>query len=502
MSEQNENKLNLFRPKDNLDAALQRELDEALGGMSLDQIIDAEEAEDKGARGTGQGVRKGRVVAIQGDDIFVDLGGRSEGVLPAAQFADEPLPEVGQVVEVTIEGYDQADGLLVLSRQGAVMAAAWETLVEGQVLEGRVTGENKGGLELDIQGIRAFMPISQIEMFRVEGLKDYVGQRLRCQVTEVDRAEKNVIVSRRALLELEAEEKREEMFNSLVEGQTVMGVVRSIMPYGAFVDIGGADGLLHVRDMSHARVEDPKDVVSEGQKIQVMILKIDREARKIGLGLKQVMPDPWTGAETKWPIGDVVTGRVTRLADFGAFLELTPGVEGLIPISEMSFAKRIKHPSEVANVGDVVKVRVMSMDLDKKRISLSLKRVGDDPWMGASVRWPEESVTTGTVTRTADFGAFVELTPGVEGLVHVSEISTEHVRNVGAALQVGQSVKVKVLSVDETARRISLSIKQAGDVVDYSGYMNTADRQAAQPAPAEGGKAKKKKDKPRKGGLD
>ncbi len=503
MSEQNENKLNLFRPKDNLDAALQRELDEALDGMSLDQIIDAEEAAEKGARGTGQGVRKGRVVAIQGDDIFVDLGGRSEGVLPAAQFAEEPLPEVGQIVEVTIEGYDQADGLLVLSRQGAVMAAAWETIEEGQVVEGRVTGENKGGLELDIQGIRAFMPISQIEMFRVEGLKDYLNQRLRCQVTEVDRAEKNVIVSRRALLEVEAEEKREEMFNSLIEGQTVMGVVRSIMPYGAFVDIGGADGLLHVRDMSHARVEDPKEIVKEGQKIEVMILKIDREARKIGLGLKQVMPDPWTGAETKWPVDEVVAGRVTRLADFGAFLELTPGVEGLIPISEMSFAKRIKHPSEVCNVGDVVKVRVMNVDTEKKRISLSIKRVGDDPWMGALVRWAEGAVTTGVVTRIADFGAFVELAPGVEGMVHVSEISTERVRSVGDALQVGQTVKVKVLAVDETARRIGLSIKQADDVVDYASYMNTADRQAASQPAAEGPRAKKpKKQKPRKGGLD
>lgn len=503
MSEQNENKLNLFRPKDNLDAALQRELDEALGGMSLDQIIDAEESAEKGARGTGQGVRKGRVVAIQGDDIFLDLGGRSEGVLPVAQFADEPLPEIGQIVEVTIEGYDQADGLLVLSRQGAVMAAAWETLEEGQVLEGRVTGENKGGLEMDIQGIRAFMPISQIEMFRVEGLKDYVGQRLRCQVTEVDRSEKNVIVSRRALLELEAEEKREEMFNSLIEGKTVTGVVRSIMPYGAFVDIGGADGLLHVRDMSHARVEDPHEVVKEGQKIEVMILKIDREARKIGLGLKQVMPDPWTDAETKWPIGEVVTGRITRLADFGAFLELTPGVEGLIPISEMSFAKRIKHPSEVINVGDVTKVRVMNVDVAKKRISLSLKRVGDDPWMGASVRWAEGTITTGIVTRIADFGAFVELSAGVEGLVHVSEISTERVRSVGDALQVGQTVKVKVLSVDEAGRRISLSIKQADEIVDYASYMNTADRESAATAePAEGKKGKKKKDKPRKGGLD
>ncbi len=503
MSEQNENKLNLFRPKDNLDAALQRELDEALGGMSLDQIIDAEEAAETGARGTGQGVRKGRVVAIQGDDIFMDLGGRSEGVLPAAQFAEEPLPEVGQIVEVTIEGYDQADGLLVLSRQGAVMAAAWETIEEGQVVEGRVTGENKGGLEMDIQGIRAFMPISQIEMFRVETQKEYVNQRLRCQVTEVDRAEKNVIVSRRALLEVEAEEKREEMFNSLVEGKTVTGVVRSIMPYGAFVDIGGADGLLHVRDMSHARVEDPHEVVKEGQKLEVMILKIDREARKIGLGLKQVMPDPWTSAETKWPVNEVVAGRVTRLADFGAFLELTPGVEGLIPISEMSFAKRIKHPSEVCNVGDVVKVRVMNVDTEKKRISLSIKRVGDDPWTGASVRWAEGTVTTGVVSRIADFGAFVELASGVEGMVHVSEISTERVRSVGEALQVGQTVKVKVLAVDETARRIGLSIKQADDVVDYASYMNTADREAASQPAAEGSKGKKpKKQKPRKGGLD
>jgi len=486
-----------FHREPDMDAELQAELDEALGDMSIDELLAAEEGRTAATSPTGepvgQGVRRGTVIAIQGDDVFVDLGGKSQGLLPAMQFEDEPLPDVGDTVEVTIEGYDTGEGLLMLSRKGAVMQAAWETLEEGQVVEGRVTGQNKGGLELTISGIRAFMPISQIEMFRVEELGDYVDQKLRCQVTEVDRREKNVIVSRRALLELEAEQKAAELWETLQEGQVVPGTVRSIMPYGAFVDIGGADGLLHVRDMSHSRVEDPASIVAEGQQVQVKILKVDREARRISLGLKQTMPDPWDAAESKWREGDVVTGRVTRLADFGAFFEIEPGVEGLIPISEMSFARRIKHPSEVVSAGDTARVKVLRVDAAQRRISLSLKQAGEDPWQGASVRWREDSVVEGRITRLADFGAFVELAPGVEGLVHVSELSNEFVRSVSEAVREGDAVQAKVLSVDETARRISLSIKQAAEAAA------TTFETAAEPAEFA---PQHKRKKPLKGGLD
>ncbi len=443
---------------DRLDDDLQREVDEALGGMSLEDIVAMEE----GGRPPGrEGVVRGKVVAIHGDDIFVDIGSRSEALLPAGQFRDDPLPEVGEVIEVAIEGYDEAEGITRVSRQGAVQAATWETLEVGQIVEGVVAGQNRGGLELKIGGVWAFMPISQIERFHVDDLAAYVGQKLQCMVSEVDRREGNVVVSRRELLEIEAEQRRRELWETLAEGQTVAGTVRSVMPYGAFVDIGGIDGLLHVSDLSWGRVEDPASVVQEGQAIDVMVLKVDRDTQRVSLGLKQILRDPWDGAEGKWPVHQLATGRVTRLMDFGAFVELEPGVEGLIPISEMSF-RRIGKAGEVVAEGDVVKAVVLNVDVERHRIALSLKRAGDDPWMGASVRWPADSVVSGTVTRTADFGAFVELTPGVEGLVHISELADQHVRAVSDVVRPGQQVQAKVLDVDEERRRISLSIKQAG----------------------------------------
>lgn len=485
-----------FRVEPQLDEAIQRELDEALGGMSLDEIISSEEALAKGAElSTTKGVRRGKIAAINRDDIFVDMGGKSQGMISMTQFEGEPEPKVGDTIEFTIEGYDREDGLLILNRQGAIMAAAWETLEEGQVVEGRVTGHNKGGLELTINGIRAFMPISQVELYRIEDLSPYVGQKIRCQVTEVDRESQNVVVSRRGILEVEAQESREATFASLAEGQTITGTVRSIMPYGAFVTIGlGIDGLLHVKDMSHGRVEDPKTIVKEGQRLELKVLKVDKETHKIALGLKQALPDPWADAEQKWPIDSVVSGRVTRLAEFGAFVELEPGVEGLVPMSEMTFERRIKTASEICKPGDVIKVRVLSMELERNRISLSIKRVGDDPWMGASARWPEDSVVTGTVKRIAEFGAFIELTPGVEGLVHISEISHDRIRTVNEVLREGQSVQAKVIEVDEDRKRISLSIKQITSLADYTGPEKTEPEQPAKPQP--------KRKTPLRGGLE
>ena len=489
------NEDNYYHREQKLDAKLQAELDAALGDMSIEDILDAERADDSpGTRATGQGVRRGRVVSIQGDDVFINMGGRSEGVLPSDQFSDEPLPVVGDMVEVVIDGYDAGEGLLRLSRQGAVLAAAWETLTEGQVVEGRVTGHNKGGLELDVQGIRAFMPVSQIERFRVDDLTQYVNQKLRCRVSEVDRAENNVILSRRDLLDAEAEAAAKELRGTLVEGKVVAGTVRSIMPYGAFVDLGGIDGLLHVSDMSHSRVDKPEDIVHEGQEVRVMILKLDPESDRISLGLKQTQPDPWLGAEQKWPVDSIVSGRVTRLADFGAFLELESGVEGLIPIGEITFERRIKHPSEIIAEGDAVRVRVLEVQVDKKRISLSLKRAGDDPWMGAAGRWPVESTARGIVTRLAEFGAFVELAAGVEGLVHISELSEVHVRSASEVVREGQTVEAKVLEVDEDRRRISLSIKALTTSPDYTGAIAAEPEGPAAPA------APRKT--PLKGGLD
>ena len=484
---------NYHRNDGQLDDALQLELERALGDMSIEDLIDAEERREPSGPKRTDGVKTGTVISVQGDDIFVDFGSKSQGLLPASQFADEPLPEVGQPVEVTIEGYDPGDGLLILSRQGAVLAATWDTLAKGQIVEAFVTGHNKGGLELKFNGIEGFMPVSLIDLSRTEEMAPFVNTKMTCEVIEVDYSRESVTLSRKAVMEREAAEAREGTMAALAEGKVVKGVVRSIMPYGAFVDIGGVDGLLHISDMSHRRIDDPREFVTEGQDVEVMVLKIDREADKISLGLKQALPDPWIGAEARWPVDDVVTGRVTRLADFGAFVELAEGVEGLIPISEMSFERRINHPRDVLAEGDTTKVRVLSIDVERKRISLSLKRVGDDPWTGASVRWPVDSVVEGIVKKIESFGAFVELTPGVEGLVHISELDENRVRSVTEVVREGELVKAKVVDVDEQRRRIGLSIKAVKLAADYTGEA------------AEGPEApepQKDRKRPRRGGLD
>ncbi len=494
-----------------LDPGLQAEIDDALGEMSIDQLLEKEEAVERppvtvtpGPRRPGRArddmeTRLGRVIAIQRDDIFVDFGGgREQGVLPVKQFSEEEgLPEIGQAIEVRVAGFDQAEGLLLLSRKGSVLAADWDSLEKGQVVEARVTGSNTGGLEVKIGGGRGFMPISMIEMHRIEDLSPYVNRTLTCEIVEIDHSRGgNVVVSRRAVLEKQAEEIREQMLASMAEGKVVKGVVRSIMPYGAFVDIGGIDGLLHVGDMAWRRVADPHEIVKEGQEVEVKILKMDKESRRISLGLKQVLPDPWEGAAVRWPADSVVTGRVTRLADFGAFVELSEGVEGLVPMGEMCFERRVKTAGEVVKEGDVINVRVLSVDPDKKRISLSIKRVGEDPWTGASVRWPVGSVVTGVVKHIEAFGAFVELTGGVEGLVHISELGEGRVRTVADAVKEGQTVQAKVLGVDEERKRISLSIKQLASVAEYTGAAVGAEEAPAADKPA------KKRKKPLKGGLD
>ena len=502
MADQLDNNNDTFRPTGAMDAELQREVDEALGDMSLGDLID--QGGEAGPAGAGADqadseVRYGKVIAVQGDDIFVELGGKDQGLLPAAQFVDEPLPEVGSPVEVVVTGYDQTDGLVLLSRKGAVIEADWDTLEMGQTVEGRVTALNTGGLELNVNGIRAFMPVSHIELHRVEDLRPYINKKLSAKVIEIKRRSENLIISRRELLNEEMAKLREEAMGKLAEGQTVAGVVKTIMPYGAFVDIGGVDGLLHVSDMSYSRVDDPSSIVSEGQQVEVMILKIDPETQKISLGLKQTLRDPWEDVEITYQISEIVSGRVTRMAKFGAFVELAPGVEGLVPLSELSFDRRIRQAEQVVKVGDAISVKVLNVDAARRRIGLSLKQVGDDPWMGASNRWPEDSTVEGLVTRILDFGAFVELTAGVEGMIHISELSSNRVRAVGDVLTEGQTISAKVLEVDEERRRISLSLKA---MEAEQGHFAVAEAAGSQGDSDQASAAPRKRTKPLKGGLD
>jgi small subunit ribosomal protein S1 len=357
-----------------LDTDLDRELMEAMGGVAETDIqklySEDEERARKNAEALKSGPKKGRVMSIHGQDVFVDIGGRTQGVLPVLQFEEGP-PAIGTELDVNIEGYDP-DGVLILTRRGAVVEADWDSVAEGMLVEGRVTGTNKGGLTVDVNGIRGFMPVSQIDLYRVEDLEQFVNQRMRCLVTEVDRAERNLLVSRRALLEKERAEGREKLWASLEEGQVLEGTVRSIKPFGAFVDLGGADGLLPIGEMSWTRIKEASDVVKEGQKVRVAVIRLDREARKITLGLRQLTTSPWDEAPLNYPPGSIVKGKVTRIADFGAFVEITPGVEGLVHVSELG-PTRVRKVGDVVKEGDEINVKVLNIDSAARRMSLSLK---------------------------------------------------------------------------------------------------------------------------------
>jgi small subunit ribosomal protein S1 len=360
---------------DLFDAELERDLETdvqaAMAGLSDTDLASLYGEQKRGQPPQPAGPKKGKVISIRGKDVFVDVGGRTQGVLPILQFEEGP-PAIGTEVEVVIEGYDP-DGFLLLARKGAVVEADWSSVAPGMVVEARVTGTNKGGLSVDVNGIRGFLPVSQIELFRVEELEPYVNQKLRCLVAEVDRQERNLVVSRRALLEKEREEGREKLWAEMDEGQVREGVVRSIKPFGAFVDLGGADGLLPVGEMSWTRIKDPSEVVSPGQHVKVQIIRLDRETRKITLGLKQLSASPWDQAALNYPPGCIVKGKVTRTADFGAFVEIEPGLEGLVHVSELA-PQRIRKVTDVVKTGQEVNVKVLNLDAEAQRMSLSIKQ--------------------------------------------------------------------------------------------------------------------------------
>ncbi|MDD4888506.1 MAG: S1 RNA-binding domain-containing protein [Phycisphaerae bacterium] len=508
MSQSPQEKDVLRRQGQAMDEDVQKEIEAALGDMSLEDLLDKEQEAKNAARREAApagpatpGLRRGRVLAIESRSVLIDLGGKSQGIIPLEQFEDH-VPKVGDTVDGIFDRYDAAEGLVHLSRKGAVAAAAWNTLEEGQIVEGRVTGVNKGGLELEVNGIRAFMPAGQVDIYRIEDISTFIGQRMRCQVTDLDRRDKNLVVSRRGVLELEKEEKREATWKEIEIGQVHEGVIRSIMPYGAFVDLGGVDGLLHISDLAWGRVDKVEDVVQLGQKVQVKVVKLDKDARKISLGLKQMGADPWTTVATRFQPKMTIQGRVTRVVDFGAFVEIEPGIEGLAPVSELGWS-RVNHPRDVLTAGQVHTFLVLSVEPDRKRISLSLKQAQANPWTSITGRYSPEMTVPGKVTRVVDFGAFVELEPGVEGLVHVSQMSDKRVNHPSDVVKVGQEVQARVLSVNEQERKISLSLKApapaatAAPAGAASAAGGAAAAQAAPPPPP-----KKKRDKPLKGGLE
>jgi small subunit ribosomal protein S1 len=462
-----------------------REVEEALASMPPDEL--AMLAVPAPERVTPGQCCSGTIVKISGEDVFVDLGGRAEGIVPLQQF-DQP-PELGSTIELQVERFDSQSGAVILSREGAIKQVAWDQLRVGDAVEGRVTGMVKGGLELDLKGIPAFMPASQCDVQRMRDISVLIGQTLQCTVLEIDRRNRRLLVSRRKFLERQLAEAREALLNELEVGQVRPGTVVNVTDYGAFVELGGGvHGLVHISDLSYMRFHHPSEVVQPGQGVEVKVLKISREKGKISLGLKQVAPDPWNYVGEKYPAGTQVRGCVVRLVDFGAFVELEPGVEALVPISEMTYLRRLRHPSELLAEGQVIEGVVLKVEPKRRRLSISLKRLEEDPWAGVGDKYPAHSVVTGKVTRTTDFGAFVELHAGVEGLVHISELSADRVKRVTDVVQPGQEVRVRVLSVDPKGRKISLSIKGAAEP-------------AQEPPKQEETKPAKKHKRPLRGGL-
>ena len=407
---------------------------------------------------------EGTVIAVSGESVFLDIGFKSEGILPISAFqsaGEEVKP--GDKLVVSVKGRDP-DGYYELSRFKTALPRDWSALerafADKSTIMGTVTGVIKGGLSVDV-GVRAFMPGSRSGARDAAELEKLVGQEIRCRIIKLDVTDEDVVVDRRVVTEEEERSGKERRYSEVKEGETVHGTVRSLTYYGAFVDIGGVDGLLHVSDIAWSRVSNPADVLSVGQEIEARVLKIDPEKRRISLGLKQLQPDPWHSAAEKYKAGERVRGAVSRVVDFGAFVELEPGVEGLIHLSEMSWAKKVRQPSDVVKPGEVVEAVVLTVSPSERRISLGLKQALGDPWAEVTQKFGVGSVIEGPVTSLTNFGAFVQLSEGVEGMIHVSEISAEkRISHPQEVLKVGQVVKAQVLAIDKDRRLLRLGMKQ------------------------------------------
>ena len=407
--------------------------------------------------------REGTVIAVTADSIILDIGFKTEGVLPLTAFPADKPPKPGDKVQVTIKGRDP-EGYYELTRGKVERPTDWASLekafAEKSTIMGTVTGVVKGGLSVDI-GVRAFMPASRSGTRDASEMEKLVEQEIRCRIIKLDVEEEDVVVDRRAIAEDEVRAGKERRFSELKEGDIVHGAVRSLTDYGAFVDIGGADALLHVGEISWRRVNKPSDVLSAGQQIEAVIVKIDSDKRRVAISMKQLQPHPWDAVAEKYKAGERVRGTVTRIADFGAFVEIEPGIEGLIHISEMSWAKRVKTPGDVVKPGETVEAVILGVNTAERRISLGLKQALGDPWAGAAQKFPPGTAIEGPVTSLTKFGAFVQLAEGVEGMIHVSEISAEkRINHPQEVLKAGQVVKAQVLALDTERRLIRLSMKQ------------------------------------------
>jgi len=460
---------NLIRGLDLTEEEWQSELNAALEGAAPEEL-------DWGTQEVAVNqIVEGRVLRVEGDFVLVDVGYKSEGIIFRNEWEDdEPLPQSGQIVKVLIEDVedihglvDDSRGMITLSKRKAEKIEAWmkvmETVHEGDVVTGVVTRKIKGGLLVDI-GVNVFLPASQVDIRRPADIGDYIGRTIQCIVLKIDEARRNIVVSRRNLIEAERAEKKAQLLAELEVGQRRKGVVKNIAEFGAFVDLGGIDGLLHITDMSWGRINHPSEMVAIDQEIEVQILHIDHEKEKIALGLKQRTPSPWENVEDKFPVDSHVHGTVVNVMSYGAFVKLEEGIEGLVHISEMSWTRRISHPSELVQVDDEIDVVVLKIDKDKHEISLGMKQTQENPWDRVANRYPPGSIVKGTVRNLTNYGAFIEIEEGIDGLLHVSDMSwTRKISHPNEMVEKAQEIECRVLSVDQDRRRIALGLKQLAE---------------------------------------
>ena len=454
-------------PDEVLDAEFRQAMGEA--GVAEDDADDLEAYYEMAPMAFDPGkIVSGKVIRLEGDDVLVDVGYKSEGVVSLDEWNDQPeKPQAGDEIEVLLEDFEDEFGLVLLSKRKADRIREWEKIInthaEGDVVKGNVVRKIKGGLLVNI-GVNVFLPASQVDIRRPPDIGLYIDREIECVILKIDEARRNIVVSRRKLIEEQRENLKRDLLEQLVEGDTRKGVVKNIADFGAFVDLGGIDGLLHITDMSWGRISHPTDMVKIDDEIEVKVLNIDREREKIALGLKQLTSSPWDGVEEKYPVNERVQGEVVNVMTYGAFVKLEDGIEGLVHISEMSWTKRINHPTELVQIGDEVEVVVLGINKDKQEISLGMKQTQPNPWDNVTEKYPEDAKVTGTVRNLTNYGAFIELEEGVDGLLHVSDMSwTRKISHANEMLKKGTEIECRVLSVDEDRKRIALGLKQLSE---------------------------------------
>jgi len=453
---------NLIQSLNVSDADVERELSRALGGESgaeaLGEMIQEKPTPQPGA------ILTGHVVSVIGNDVIVEVGLKSEGAVDIAEFGDRGSVEPGMEVEVLLEAVESDTGLVELSKRKADRIRGWERIVanneEGDVVKGTVTRKIKGGLLVDI-GVPAFLPASQVDIRRPGDISEYIGREIEAKILKIDDDRRNIVISRRKLIEEQRNAAKEKLLAEIEEGQWRKGVVKNIADFGAFVDLGGIDGLLHITDMSWGRIGHPSELVKIEEEIECVVLNVDREKEKIALGLKQKTPSPWEQVEEKYPVGTKVKGTVVNIMSYGAFVKIEEGLEGLVHISEMSWTRRVSHPSEMVSVDDEVEVVVLEIDQEKQEISLGMKQAEVNPWTVVKEKYPPGTVIKGLVRNMTNFGAFVEIEEGIDGLLHVSDLSwTRKIGHPTEVLKKGQRIQCVVLAVDEEKMRVALGLKQ------------------------------------------